>query len=88
MENSVLGNALEGVPEESEEEEQPNNANLESADNLDGWYSYFRFSSFLSWQIFHFFLLRNLKCIAGFLYQFIYPNFPIQFCFFIFILYV
>ncbi|XP_037553944.1 nuclear autoantigenic sperm protein isoform X1 [Nematolebias whitei] len=35
MENSVLGNALEGVPEESEEEEQPNNANIESADNLD-----------------------------------------------------
>lgn len=36
MENSVLGNALEGVPEESEEEEQPNNSNIESANNLDG----------------------------------------------------
>lgn len=37
MENSVLGNALEGVPEESEEEEQqPNNPNIESANNLDG----------------------------------------------------
>lgn len=36
MENSVLGNALEGVPEESEEEEQPNNSNVESASNLDG----------------------------------------------------
>ncbi|XP_047199227.1 nuclear autoantigenic sperm protein isoform X2 [Hippoglossus stenolepis] len=35
MENSVLGNALEGVPEESEEEEQPNNSNIESANNLD-----------------------------------------------------
>ncbi|XP_069377687.1 histone-binding protein N1/N2-like isoform X2 [Paralichthys olivaceus] len=35
MENSVLGNALEGVPEESEEEEQPNNSNIESASNLD-----------------------------------------------------
>ncbi|XP_070764932.1 histone-binding protein N1/N2-like [Enoplosus armatus] len=35
MENSVLGNALEGVPEESEEEEQPNNPNIESANNLD-----------------------------------------------------
>ncbi|XP_041862293.1 histone-binding protein N1/N2-like isoform X2 [Melanotaenia boesemani] len=35
MENSVLGNALEGVPEESEEEEQPNNPNIETADNLD-----------------------------------------------------
>ncbi|XP_017275876.1 nuclear autoantigenic sperm protein isoform X3 [Kryptolebias marmoratus] len=35
MENSVLGNALEGVPEESEEEQQPNNPNIESADNLD-----------------------------------------------------
>ncbi|KAM9848988.1 histone-binding protein N1/N2-like [Aulostomus maculatus] len=34
MENSVLGNALEGVPEESEEEEQPN-SNIESANNLD-----------------------------------------------------
>ncbi|XP_014915449.1 nuclear autoantigenic sperm protein isoform X5 [Poecilia latipinna] len=35
MENGVLGNALEGVPEESEEEEQPKNPNLESADNID-----------------------------------------------------
>ncbi|XP_034737461.1 nuclear autoantigenic sperm protein isoform X7 [Etheostoma cragini] len=35
MENSVLGNALEGVPEESEEEEQPNSSNIESANNLD-----------------------------------------------------
>ncbi|KAM7388175.1 hypothetical protein PAMP_024369 [Pampus punctatissimus] len=35
MENTVLGNALEGVPEESEEEEQPNNPNIESANNLD-----------------------------------------------------
>ncbi|KAM4738632.1 histone-binding protein N1/N2-like isoform 1-T1 [Anableps anableps] len=34
MENGVLGNALEGVPEESEEEEQPSNQNIESADNL------------------------------------------------------
>ncbi|XP_047229802.1 nuclear autoantigenic sperm protein isoform X2 [Girardinichthys multiradiatus] len=35
MENDVLGNAMEGVPEESEEEEQPSNSNIESADNLD-----------------------------------------------------
>ncbi|XP_042340014.1 nuclear autoantigenic sperm protein isoform X3 [Plectropomus leopardus] len=35
MENGVLGNALEGVPEESEEEEQPNGSNIESANNLD-----------------------------------------------------
>ncbi|CAI5637174.1 unnamed protein product [Oreochromis niloticus] len=35
MENSVLGNALEGVPEESEEEEQPSSSNVESTDNLD-----------------------------------------------------
>ncbi|KAI3368537.1 hypothetical protein L3Q82_025545, partial [Scortum barcoo] len=35
MENSVLGNALDGVPEESEEEEQPSNSNVESASNLD-----------------------------------------------------
>ncbi|MEQ2308476.1 hypothetical protein AMECASPLE_028613 [Ameca splendens] len=34
MENDVLGNAMEGVPEESEEE-QPSNSNVESADNLD-----------------------------------------------------
>lgn len=40
MENSVLGNALEGVPEESEEEEQPNSSNIESANNLDGQYIY------------------------------------------------
>ncbi|CAJ1061100.1 nuclear autoantigenic sperm protein isoform X2 [Xyrichtys novacula] len=38
MENSVLGNALEGVPEESEEEEQPKDSNIESANNLDGEY--------------------------------------------------
>ncbi|XP_078480468.1 LOW QUALITY PROTEIN: histone-binding protein N1/N2-like [Lampetra planeri] len=35
MENTVLGNALEGVPEESEGEEQPSNSNIENADNLD-----------------------------------------------------
>ncbi|KAM8874311.1 nuclear autoantigenic sperm protein isoform 2-T2 [Spinachia spinachia] len=35
MENSVLGNALEGIPEESEEEEQPQSSKIESADNLD-----------------------------------------------------
>lgn len=38
MENSVLGNALEGVPEESEEAEQPSSSNVESTDNLDGQY--------------------------------------------------
>lgn len=42
MENSVLGNALEGVPEESEgEEQQPANSKIESADNLDGKYQIF-----------------------------------------------
>lgn len=40
MENTVLGNALEGVPEESEEE-LPNNSNIESANNLDGQYEIF-----------------------------------------------
>lgn len=37
MENTVLGNALEGVPEEDEgeDEEQPSNSNIESANNLD-----------------------------------------------------
>lgn len=40
MENTVLGNALEGVPEESSEEgEKQNDSKIESADNLDGWYS-------------------------------------------------
>ncbi|XP_019715444.1 nuclear autoantigenic sperm protein isoform X4 [Hippocampus comes] len=34
MENTVLGNALEGVPEESEDE-HPSNSNIESANNLD-----------------------------------------------------
>ncbi|XP_061883879.1 nuclear autoantigenic sperm protein isoform X2 [Entelurus aequoreus] len=34
-ENTVLGNALEGVPEESDDEEQPSNSNIESANNLD-----------------------------------------------------
>lgn len=36
MENSVLGNALEGVPEEDEEEGKPKDPNIESAENLDG----------------------------------------------------
>ncbi|XP_026121106.1 histone-binding protein N1/N2-like isoform X2 [Carassius auratus] len=36
MENTVLGNALEGVPEESSEEgEKPNDSKIESTDNLD-----------------------------------------------------
>ncbi|XP_051563750.1 histone-binding protein N1/N2-like isoform X2 [Myxocyprinus asiaticus] len=36
MENSVLGNALEGVPEESSEEgDKQNDSKIESADNLD-----------------------------------------------------
>ncbi|XP_061096357.1 nuclear autoantigenic sperm protein isoform X3 [Conger conger] len=36
MENTVLGNALEGVPEESSEEgEKLDNSKIESADNLD-----------------------------------------------------
>ncbi|XP_036426535.1 nuclear autoantigenic sperm protein isoform X4 [Colossoma macropomum] len=35
MENTVLGNALEGVPEESEEGEKQNDSKIESADNLD-----------------------------------------------------
>lgn len=38
MENTVLGDALEGVPEGDEgddEEEQPSNPNIESANNLD-----------------------------------------------------
>ncbi|CAI5641825.1 histone-binding protein N1/N2 [Oreochromis niloticus] len=34
MENSVLGNALEGVPEE-EEEEKPKDSNVESTENVD-----------------------------------------------------
>lgn len=39
MENTVLGNALEGVPEESfEEGEKQNDSKIESADNLDGLY--------------------------------------------------
>lgn len=39
MENTVLGNALEGVPEESSEEgEKQNDSKIESADNLDGLY--------------------------------------------------
>lgn len=36
MENSVLGNALEGVPEEEEEgEEKPKDTNVESTENID-----------------------------------------------------
>ncbi|XP_076001010.1 histone-binding protein N1/N2-like [Genypterus blacodes] len=35
MENSVLGNALEGVPEEEEDEEKPKDPNIESTENID-----------------------------------------------------
>lgn len=46
MENTVLGNALEGVPEESSEEgEKHNDSKIESADNLDGLY----LKSFVCW---------------------------------------
>lgn len=46
MENTVLGNALEGVPEESSEEgEKQNDSKIESADNLDGLY----LKSFVCW---------------------------------------
>jgi hypothetical protein len=38
MENTVLGNALEGVPQ-SDEEEKPVSENIESANNLDGSYN-------------------------------------------------
>lgn len=37
MENTVLGNALEGVPEEEEEEEEkPKDSNVDSTENIDG----------------------------------------------------
>lgn len=32
----MLGNALEGVPEEEDEEETPKDSNVESTENLDG----------------------------------------------------
>ena len=37
MENSVLGNALEGVPEEEEnDEDKPKDSNVEITENIDG----------------------------------------------------
>lgn len=38
MENSVLGNALEGVPEEDEEDEGKisKDSNVDSTENMDG----------------------------------------------------
>ncbi len=38
MENSVLGNALEGVPEEEEEEDEEKlkDSNVDSTENVDG----------------------------------------------------
>lgn len=36
MENSVLGNALEGVPEEDEDEDKPKDSNVESTEGIDG----------------------------------------------------
>lgn len=38
MENSVLGNALEGVPDEDEEDQGkiPNGSTVESTENVDG----------------------------------------------------
>ncbi|AWP04434.1 putative histone-binding protein N1/N2-like [Scophthalmus maximus] len=35
MENSVLGNALEGVPEEEEDKEKPKDSNVEGTENID-----------------------------------------------------
>ncbi|XP_024129280.1 histone-binding protein N1/N2 isoform X1 [Oryzias melastigma] len=35
MENSVLGNALEGVPEEDEDEDKPKDSNVESTEGID-----------------------------------------------------
>ncbi|XP_077579660.1 nuclear autoantigenic sperm protein-like [Stigmatopora nigra] len=35
MENSVLGNALEGVPDDDEEDEKPKNSNVESTESVD-----------------------------------------------------
>lgn len=32
----MLGNALEGVPEEEDEEDTPKDSNVESTENLDG----------------------------------------------------
>lgn len=36
MENSVLGNALEGVPEGEDEEKPPKDSNVESTESVDG----------------------------------------------------
>lgn len=39
MENSVLGNALEGVPEDDDEDEgkdRPKDSNVEGTENVDG----------------------------------------------------
>lgn len=38
MENSVLGKALEGVPQEEEEEaeQKPKESNVEGTENIDG----------------------------------------------------
>lgn len=38
MENTVLGNALDGVPEEESEAAKQDDSKIESADNLDGWW--------------------------------------------------
>lgn len=52
MENSVLGNALEGVPEESSEEgEKQNDSKIESAENLDG--GYFGQNAVCIWSYFY-----------------------------------
>ena len=37
MENTVLGNALTGVPEEEEDgEDEPKDSNIERTENIDG----------------------------------------------------
>lgn len=81
MENSVLGNALDGVPEESEEEEpQPNDSNIESANNLDGQSKYN-----VPWvtvhviQMFSSLVLQNDKMLLLIPYTFNYR--PVQFSF-------
>lgn len=62
MENTVLGNALEGVPEESEEEEQPTNSNIESANNLDGQ---FCFKTNIPWKFLTKLTSSKGQCFMG-----------------------
>lgn len=78
MENSVLGNALEGVPEESEgEEQQPTGSKIERADNLDGKYQMFSVLAFQKRKIYSKFMCSIALNLQLVMFSFVAICFPV-----------